>query len=129
MANEKHGRNSLVYINGSEVIGGNAWSIEIEHETAEYSVFGDTWKSNLSGLLGWSGSVEAWHDHDAQILQTAGTYDGTLPLLIYPDRTDITTYYSGSAIFGMSSEATMSDAISQTAEFTGHSTLTVTGFS
>jgi hypothetical protein len=125
----KHGKNSLIYINGSEVIGANAWSLSVDHEAAEYAVFGDDWKSNLSGLLGWSGSVTAWSDHDAKILQTAAVYDGTLPLLVYDDRTDNTTYYSGNAIFGFSSDAGMAAVVGQSASFTGSGELSVTGFS
>jgi len=125
----KHGKNSLVYINGSEVIGANAWSLSISHDSAEWATFGDTWKHNLSGLLGWSGSITAFSDHDASILQTAAVYDGTLPLLIYQDRTDNSTFYSGDAIFDLGSDAGMAAVIGQTTSFTGDSTLTATGWS
>jgi len=126
----KHGKNSLVYINGSQLTGANSWSLEIQHEFAEYAGFGDTWKSILSGLQSWSGGFEAYSDHDAQILQTAVLYDGTLPILIYDDQSDGSTYYSGSAGFSsFGAEGAMDAVQTQSAEFTGDGALAVNGFS
>ena len=59
----------------------------------------------------------------------AAVYDGTVALLIYPDSSDGTTYYSGSAIFGFGASADMSSAVGRTADFTGTGTLSATGFS
>lgn len=123
-----HGKRALVYINASEVTPGNAWSLEVEHEVAEYSGWGDLWKNNEAGLLAWSGNISAWHDQDGQILQTAAVNDGQLPLLIYPLRTDATTYYSGSASFSFGSESSMDAVVGQSSDFTGDGALAITGF-
>jgi hypothetical protein len=125
----KAGKNGLVYISATEIEGANAWSVSIEHDSIEYTHFGNTWKRNFSGLKGFSGSVGALHDHAADVLQDAAIADTTVALLIYPDRTDNTAYYSGSAVFSFSSEASMDGPVGRSVDFTGDNTLTVTGFS
>jgi hypothetical protein len=62
--------------------------------------------------------------------QTAVTALTTVLISIYPSRSDLTTYYSGSAVFGgFSNEAPTDGAISWSVDFTGDGTLTLTGFS
>ena len=123
------GKNGLIYVSGTEIPGANAWSISIESDTIEYAKFGDTWKNNFAGLKGWSGSIGALHDQAAQVLQTAAAAVVVVALLIYPDRTDGSTYYSGNAIFSFSSDAGMDSPVGQSADFTGDGALTPTGFS
>jgi hypothetical protein len=123
------GKNGLIYVSGTELPGANAWSIAIESDAVEYSKFGDTWKSNFVGLKGWSGSIGALSDSAAKTLQDAATATIVVALLIYPDRTDGSTYYSGNAIFSFSSEASMDAAVGQSADFTGTGALTPTGWS
>jgi hypothetical protein len=70
------------------------------------------------------------HDHDAKILHTAVTSDVVLPLLIYPDDTDITTYISGNVLFASNErEGSMDGAITSVAEFTGDGAVAFTGWS
>ena len=125
----KAGKNGLIYVSGTEIFGANAWSINVEHESIAYTKFGDEWQSVFSGIKSWAGSVSALHDQDSKVLETAAAYDGTCALLIYPDRLDQGTYYSGNAIFAFGSEAGMTAAVGQTASYTGSGTLTLTGFS
>jgi len=125
----KAGKNGLIYVSGTEIPGANAWSIAIESAAIEYSKFGDTWKNNLVGLKGWSGSIGALHDQAAKVLQNAASAAVVVALLIYPDRTSGATYYSGNAIFSFSSEAGMDAAVGRTTDFTGDGALTITGFS
>jgi hypothetical protein len=60
------GKNSLVYINASEIEGGNAWSLEIEHDVIELTAFGDDWRKIIAGMRSWGGSIDAWHDQEAR---------------------------------------------------------------
>ena len=115
------GKNGLVYVSGTHSEGANAWSISIEHDAITYSKFGDTWENNLSGIHRWSGSLSTWQD--------AAAADAALGILIYPNRTDLTTYYDGSAVFSAGSEASMDSPVSVSADFTGDGELTMTGFS
>lgn len=123
-----NGKNGLIYVSGTEIFGANAWDISMPHDTIEYNVFNDFWKKNFSGLIGWAGTITALHDQATKVLFTAAAYDGTVALLIYPDSTDITTYYTGNAIFGFGSSADMSSAVGRTADFTGDGELAATGF-
>lgn len=127
----KAGKNGLIYVSGTsnEIEGANAWSLSIEHDAIAYSKFGDVWEGNLSGIKRWSGSIGALSDLGGKLLSNAAIADATVALLIYPDRTDITTYYSGSAVFSFGSEGDFGSAVGESADFTGDSTLAVCGFS
>lgn len=123
------GKNGLIYVSATEIVGANSWSIAVEHESIQYAVFASEWQNTLSGIKSWSGNIGAVHDQAAKLLAAAAIADATVALLIYPDRSDLSTYYSGSAVFSYSSEASMDGVVGESADFTGHSTLTQTGFS
>jgi len=123
-----HGKNGLIYVSGTEIVGANAWSITFDVETADAPQFGDTWKKSVKGLRGWSGSVTAWDQYDDKVLQDSAVADASVALLIYPKRGTLTTYYSGNANFAFSSEGGTGGAVGNTADFTGDDTLTITGF-
>jgi hypothetical protein len=123
-----HGKNGLIYLSGTELSAANAWNLKIDTDSAETSVFGDSWKSRQVGLNDWSGNVSGFHDQDSKPLQTAATAGVSVALLIYPKRSDLSTYYSGSAIFSFSSEAGMDAAVGASADFVGNGALTMTGF-
>lgn len=122
------GKNGLVYVSGTELVGANSWSVAIDAEAIEYSYFGKIWMGNLVGLKSWSGSIEAIHDQDSELLQDAAIATILVALLIYPDNTDVTTYYSGNAIFGASPEGSMDSPVTISSDFTGDDALTMTGF-
>ena len=127
-----NGKNSLIYISATaagQIYGANAWSIDLTHDNTEYAVFDDDWKSNFSGLMGYSLTVGAVSDQATKLLYTAAVYDGLVEWSIYPQSDDITTYYSGSAVFGMGASAELSGAVLRTASGVGSGTLSATGFS
>lgn len=128
MAEKVHGKNGLIYVSGTQLTYANAWSIKIDTDSVEVPVFGDSWKSRLPGLNDWSGNVAGFHDQDGKTLQTAATAGVAVALLIYPKRTDLSTYYSGSAIFSFGSEGGMDAAVGASADFVGDGALTLTGF-
>jgi len=123
-----HGKNALIYVSTSEIVGGNAWSINFEVETADTPQFGDVWKKTVKGLRGWAGSISAWDQGDDQVLQAAAISDASVALLIYPRRSDLTSYYSGNANFGFSGEGSTGGPVGNSADFTGDDTLTIEGF-
>lgn len=124
-----HGLNGLIYISGAELEGANAWSINIPSASGEYLKFGDGWMNREKGHKSFNGNISAWHDQDAKKLQDAATATVAVSLLIYPKRSDLTTYYNGSAIFGASSEGNTTSVVSQAGDFVGDGELTLTGFS
>jgi len=125
----KHGLNGQVYISGASLEGANAWSINIEVQSAEYLKFGDSWVNRLTGARSWSGTLGAVHDQDAQKIQTAAVAGEDVALLIYPDESDTTTLYSGRAIFSFGTETGTDSAVMQSSDFVGDGALSITGFS
>jgi hypothetical protein len=129
MASSKsHGKNGLIYVGGVAVGYSNAWSINIATESAQAAAHGDTWQSSYIGLKSWSGSITAWNDMGAKVLQNAAIGAITYALLLYPNSAMAGTYYSGNAIFSFTSEASMTSVVSQTASFVGDGALAATGF-
>jgi hypothetical protein len=122
------GKDAVIYVSGTELVGGNAWEINSSMDTVEAPEFGDTWKKHVAGLLTWSGSITAWDQGDDKLLFTAATAGVSVALLIYPDANTAGNYYSGSALFAASSSASTSAPVAKSATFTGDGALTITGF-
>jgi hypothetical protein len=130
MASSKsHGANGLIYVGGTVIPYANAWSIASASESAQAASHGDTWQGAYVGIKSWSGSITAWNDMGAKILQSVAIGAITYALLIYPARGTLTTYYSGNAIFSFASEASMTAVVGQSVSFVGDGTLAATGFS
>jgi len=127
----KHGVNGLVYVSGSggELVGASAWSVAIDTQSAEYVKFGDSWVNRVAGVNDWRASLTAWHDQDTKKLQDAAVARTAVVLTIYPDRADLTTFYTGSGIFSYTTEGNSTSVVGQTANIVGNGTLTPTGFS
>lgn len=122
-----HGINGLIYISGTELVGGNSWSIDVSPDVAQQVAFGGSWKESLKGAQGWSGSVNAYHKNDSKLIFDAALAT-QVSLLIYPDRNTLTSYYSGNAIFGASSDGNTTSVVNRNGSFTGNGALTATGF-
>lgn len=122
------GKDGLIYVSGTELVGANAWEINSSPNTNEAPEFGDTWMKHTTGLLTWSGSISAWDQSDEKTLFTAATAGTSVALLIYPNRSSLTDYYSGNAIFGVDSSGSTSSTVARNGSFTGDGTLTAAGF-
>ena len=123
------GKDGLIYVSGTELVGANAWEINSSPNTNEAPEFGDTWMKHTTALLTWAGSLSAWDQGDEKLLFTAATAGISVALLIYPDRSDTSSYYSGNAIFGVDSSGSTSSTVARNGSFVGDGTLTATGFS
>lgn len=125
------GINGLIYISGTELSEANAWAIAIKHDKSKFATFGDSWKELCFGPGEWSGSIAGYHEQDSKRLQDAALAGIAVALLIYPKRSDLTTYWSGSAGFDFDSsgEAEGGGPVVASATFEGDGTLTPTGFS
>jgi hypothetical protein len=124
-----HGRNGLIYISGTEITGANAWTLRITQDAVETPQFADTWKKRVVGFADWSGSITAWLHTDSKLITDAAVAQVSVALLIYPNRNDLTDYFSGNAIFGANMGGGASAAIGRDGDFVGNDTLTITGFS
>ena len=125
----KAGWNGLIYVSGTVLEGANAWSVETGHESVDVSRFGNADNRVLAGTRANSGSITAWHDQAAKVLQNAADADVLVSWKIYPDESDVATYYSGNAVFGFSSDGARDAAVGQECEFTNDNAITKTGFS
>jgi len=85
-------------------------------------------RSISDGNFSYCRQERALHDQGAKLLSNAAVADGLVALLIYPDRTDITTYWDGDAIFSFSNDADFGSAITQSVDFTGNGILAPCGF-
>lgn len=124
-----HGKNGLIYISGAEITGANAWILNIPQDSLETPQFGETWKKRVVGQADWSGNITAWMHTDSKVITSAATAGVSVALLVYPNRTDLTDYFSGSAIFGASMAGGVGAAVGRDGDFVGNDTLTITGFS
>ena len=125
---KKHGIKGLIYVSGSEIAEANAWSLAYNAESVEIVSFGNSWKSRVIGVGSWSGSITSWGDTDDKKLFSAVTALASVALLIYPDRADISTYYSGSCVFGGDESGDVGSAYSRSWSFSGDGTLIATGW-
>jgi len=124
-----HGINGLAYISGTEVFGAHAFSLAETTQSAEYIKFGDSFLSRAPGWSDWSGTLTVVHDQDAKLVQDCVNSRATQTVILYPKRSDLTTYYTGSAVFSEFGHTVDRDSIEGiTVSFAGHSTLTPTGF-
>lgn len=129
MAGPTHGINGLVYISGAELSQANAWNLNIAQQSSESTAFGAAWVSRVVGPKDWSGSVSAWGELDSKLITDAATAGASVPILIYPDRNTLGSYYSGNAIFGMNSDGGTSGPHNRNGDFVGGGALTAVGFS
>lgn len=129
MGAPQHGVNGLIYVGGTELGAANSWSFDVSPDLVETGVFGDSWKGNVKGLQGWSGSVNAYNYEDEKILFTAATGSTSVLLAIYPVRSVLTDYFHGNAFFGISSDGSTTSAIMRNGSFTGDGALNAEGFS
>jgi len=125
---KRHGIKGLIYISGAQLSAANAWTIAFDTESVEIVYFGSTWKERLVGVNDWSGTITSWGDTDDKMLYAAVTAQAAVALLIYPDRADITTYYSGNAIFSGDESGDVGSAYSRSWAFSGDGTLAATGW-
>ena len=128
MANEVHGIEACVYLNGAKLAVASGYSIGITSEECEVLRFEDTWKERLPGGKGAAGSISAYHDQDAKVLATLAQAKLAYPILIYPDCGDVTTYYQADALFDFEATGDVGSCQVQTSPFRVTGALVKVGF-
>jgi hypothetical protein len=130
MANERHGIAACVYLGSpvAKLATASGYAIGITGEECEVVRFEDTWKELLRGVLSAAGSITAYHDQDAKTLQDAAQSATETPVVIYPDCTDISTYYAGVAWFDVEATGDVGSCQTLTAPFRIDGTLSKVGF-
>lgn len=130
MANERHGIAGCVYMGTpvAKLAVASGWTIGITGEECEVVRFEDTWKELLRGVLSGAGSITAYHDQDAKILADAAQSTSEIVVLLYPDCTDPTTYYSQVAWFDFEHTAEVGSCQTQAAPFRVDGAVSKVGF-
>ena len=95
-----HAKNAIVYLqgSGSEAVAlteAGDVSIDIDYDLEADAAFGDTWKTNLKGLIGWSGSIAGNFDTAQSLLFDAISQTSARKMYAYPDRSTTGRYYYG----------------------------------
>jgi len=129
VANEVHGLEACVYLNGAKFASASGYSIGITSEECEVLRFEDTWKERLPGGKSSAGSLSAYHDQDAKVLATLAQAKLAYPMLIYPDCGDVTTYYQMTVFFDYDHTGDATSCQTITAPWRGADCLSKVGFS
>jgi hypothetical protein len=62
------------------------FEVDIQADTVEDTVMGDTWKSNKAIQRSWTASVECFYDHTNTTGQNAFPVGATVALELYPNQ-------------------------------------------
>lgn len=93
------GRNAIVYLGtggaATTLTEAAEWTIDVDFDLSDDTAFGDSWKTNLKGMMGWSGSMAGNFDTAQANVFTAATATSTVNLYLYPDRSTTGRYYYG----------------------------------
>ncbi len=89
---------------------------------------GDTAQTHLTGIPGWTAKIEGWYDPTNTTGQGALTIGASVSIGLYTDGdASGKKYCSGTAsITGLSTEASMSDRVSFSADLKGNGALSKT---
>lgn len=128
MANELHGLDACIYIDGAKLAVASGWTIGIVGEECEIVRFEDVWKELLRGVLAGGGTITAYHDQDAKILAELAQSSTTKEILLYPDCTDDSTYYQFDAWFDFTHTADVGACQEQTSPFRVDGSVSKVGF-
>lgn len=134
MANERHGLMACVYLGAvpTKLAEASGYSVSIAGEECEVVRFEDSWKTRLRGILDGSGSITAYHNQDAKVLADYAQEDSqtgtTTAVLIYPDCTDVTTYYQAAVWFDFEATGDTGSCQTQTAPWRASGAVSKVGF-
>jgi len=98
----------------------NKWSVNETADVVDVSVFGDRWKDNVSGSVGWSGSVGGFCDlaDTGQIATETSLTAGTV-IEAYFFLTGTAYRYGSAYITGVNTEDTHNGVVTFSADITG----------
>ena len=129
MTTVRHGINGLIYVAATELGESNSWRLTITSDLAEGEIFGGTFRQRDKGVNDWSGNITGYLQTDSKVIETAALASTASVILLYPNRSDLTDYYTGSAFFGANIDVSSRALETRAGDFVGAGTLTQTGFS
>lgn len=95
-----HAKDSIVYLQGSgsdaiTLTEAGDVSIDIDYDLEADTAFGDTWETQLKGILRWSGSIAGNFDTAQALLFDALGQSTPRKMYVYPARGTAARYYYG----------------------------------
>ena len=133
MANELHGIVGCVYLDVgagyAKLATASGWSVGETGSECEVLRLEDTCITRKRGAIDSAGSITGYHDQEAKVLQEAAQSQTAIPLLIYPDCGDPTTYYTVDAFFDYDHTGDATSCQTLTAPWRGAACLAKVGFS
>lgn len=134
MASPIHGRRGRLYVgisasasNAEPVANLNAWSVDFATDDVETTCFGDTNKVYVSGLPDAQGTFKGFFDTATAQLYTAATDGDPRKFYLYPSNANTGQYWSGTALFDMSVEGDVGDAVKVSGSWKAAGAVTKTG--
>jgi len=121
-----HGKNGVVYMGentATQITELTEWHISIDRDLAEDTVMGDSWRTQLKGIISWSGSFAGYMDTASNDLFTAATGANKQRIYIYPDANNSTAYYYGYCWPNLTIDATLGDVVAVSCDFDGDGVL------
>lgn len=98
---EIHGKGAVIYLGAAGAAAINIgdqldWSIDFDMATVDVTPLGQTWKSFVKGLMGWTGTFSGNFDMTSTQLWLAATSTVAEKFYIYPNgAVSMTNYYYG----------------------------------
>ena len=126
-----HGKNGAIYINGAKGTGTKVatkteWTLNLNRDYVDATVFGDTNKTYLVGLKDLSGTYAGILDTSGDLLLNATDEDAVSVYLYADDRTTFEVLVaSGPALFDASVTASNTDAVRITGNFRAAGNFTI----
>jgi len=133
MANEKHGIKACVFIDSGagyvKLATASGFSVGETGSECEVLRLEDTCISRRRGAIDGAGSISAYHDQDGKVLQAAAQSQTAIPMLVYPECADVTTYYQMTAFFDYDHTGDAGSCQTLTAPWRAADCLSKVGFS
>ena len=123
-----HGLEGVVKVSSATVAEVRSFEIEVQQDTADDSVMGDTWHTHLTGLKSWSANVECLWDETDTSGQVALTIGTSASLTLGPEgATSPDVVYTGTATVKSIGVAVSHDGVvTRRIGFEGNGALTIT---
>ena len=124
-----HGKNAYIYIQGGgaqaqQLINASDYSLDVAYTSVDVSQLGDDWVQTLRGQGKWTGTVSGPMDTANTIVWDAATATTVRNVYLYPDKTNISTYYYGQAWFDVGIAGGVTKAVTFSGKMTGLGPLT-----
>ena len=122
-----HGKNGKVKIGANAIGHVQKWSVNQNVEAADTTAMGASWQTHLTGIPGWSGSVECLYDPADTTGQVALEIGDSVTLGLYSDGDAATKkYFSGTAsVTSIPVETDMKGPVKISFNFQGNGALTI----